>query len=111
MTRLRWKVEQGATFKRTITYKTSSNLPVSLVGAIVTIRLTPKDRSTITYSTETGHVVLTSPTQGKCVFTIPYTETSSFTNWKTGNFDVNILFPNGTNQRIFSGTMTVDPRA
>lgn len=105
-------IYQGATFRRTFTWKTGSSLtPVNLTG--FTARMQVRKKITdpdpvISLTTSNGGIVLTNPTAGEFEIVITDTLTSALTI-KTGVYDLEFVAPGGDVSRLMQGAVEVSP--
>jgi hypothetical protein len=107
--KLKLTIYQGATFRKKFEY-TAGNLPVILTGSKITLEIAPADLSAkITYSTETGHVVIDGPLVGKFFIRIPPATTAGYT-WQTARYNLLIEYPNGDITRLLEGGVAVSRR-
>lgn len=103
------KIDQGATYNETVTWKSGKpSVPVDLTGctAKMQVRLKLDTPTTLLeLTTENGGIVL-----GGIMGTITRyisDENTSLITWKTGVYDLKIMYPDGTTVRKISGTVTV----
>ena len=105
------KIEQGATFDRTYTWKAGlakTAAPVDLTGctALAQFRTSAEsDAVLFSLSTADGRIAL-GGASGTIRFLIPATDTSTI-GWEEAVYDLNITFPDGTVVRRMAGTVAV----
>lgn len=109
--KLKLGIEQGATFDKTVTWKTGDPLaPVDLTGATARMQIRAKIESPDVLeelTTTNGGIVLGDATGDVTIF-IEATATAAYT-WRTGVYDLEIEFTNGTVKRLLSGSVSVSP--
>lgn len=112
--KVKFEIDQGATFDKTITWKTGTNkansVPVDLTGckARSQFRETVESETVLLeLTTENGRIVLGGPT-GEIRILITATDTAAL-RWTAGVYDLEVEFPNGTVIRRIAGTVAVSP--
>jgi hypothetical protein len=98
-------IEQGATFRRTLTVK-AAGVAVPLTGytARAQIRAKAADAAVLHEITCT----IPTPANGQIVMLITDEDTAAFT-WKTGVWDLELETPTGDVTRLLKGSVEVDP--
>lgn len=105
------KVEQGATFEQTITWKAGQPAaPVDITGC--TARMHARERldeatPLLTMTTENGAITL-GGAAGTIALALTATETAAIT-WTRGVYDLEIVYPDGRVRRLLTGKITVSP--
>lgn len=100
-------VEQGATFKKRLTWRDKNRRPVPLVGYTARMQIRPTVASTeVIYelTSANGRIVLTSP--GVIELNISDADTSTL---KAGVYDLELVSPTGQVIRLIEGKVTVSP--
>ncbi|WP_043004854.1 hypothetical protein [Comamonas testosteroni] len=111
--KVKLEIDQGATFDKTITWKTGTkvqSVPVDLTGckARSQFRETVESETVLLeLTTENGRIVLGGPT-GEIRILITATDTAAL-QWSAAVYDLEIEFPNGTVVRRFAGSVAVSP--
>ena len=109
--KLKLIVEQGATFRKTLTWKAGTPaLPVDLTGCTARMHIRAEVASTATLATlttENGGITL-GDALGTIVLFISPTDTALFT-WTDGVYDLEIVFSLTDVRRLVYGPVTVDP--
>lgn len=109
--KLKLLVEQGATFRKTLTWKAGTPaVPVDLTGC--TARLQFRSEVTaaaplVTLTTENNGIVL-GGVLGTIELVITATATAGFT-WTSAVYDLEIVFATGDVRRLIYGAVTVSP--
>lgn len=97
---------QGDTFRRTITYK-STSAPIDLTGSAIQFEIVPISSSPkITY-TLSNYISLYSPTEGVFKIDIPSSITQTY-RWRKANYEITVIFADTSTKRILKGTIVVD---
>jgi Big-like domain-containing protein len=104
-------IEQGATFRRTITYLQASGEPRDLTGYTARMQIKTAAGGTLLYELTTGNgrIVIDGP-NGRISMEILDTDTSGFT-WTKGVYDLEIISAEATPTvtRLVEGKVTVTP--
>ena len=110
--KLALEIEQGATFKKTITWKAGTPpAPVDITGCTAHMQVRARTDCTtvvLDLSTKNGGIVLGGLT-GTVALVISATQTAALVV-HAGVYDLGIKFPDGTIRRLLSGAVTVSPR-
>ena len=104
------KIDQGATFTKVVTWKTSPSTPVDLTGCTARMQVRSKvDSPTVllSLSTTDGSIVL-GGTAGTVTLKLSATQTAAIT-WTTGVYDLEVVFSDGTVKRLIQGSVSVSP--
>lgn len=105
-------IEQGATYPRVFTWKAGDPAtPVDLTGC--TARLQIRGRVTdadVLYemTSEPGGGLVLGDAAGTIALTIPDEDSAEWT-WRSGVYDLEIAFPDGTVRRLLRGGVSVSP--
>jgi hypothetical protein len=103
-------IEQGATFTLPLTYKDADDDPVPLTDALARMQIRQKVTSTDTIvdldSDTLGGITISDP--GGITVVISDEVTAAITI-KTGVYDLEIEWVDGTVTRLLQGTVTVSP--
>lgn len=102
--KVKFTVYQGSTFKKSFIYKKTT--PVDLTGCKIFLKIAPTTLPALEYSTETGHIIIPDPTEGKFIITITDEETTTYV-WSSAKYNLHIEFPNGEVYRLLEGTFKV----
>jgi hypothetical protein len=112
-------VDQGSTFRKTITWKDSSNTVVNLTGYTARMQVRPTYSSasaTVSLTTANGGVVLggTSGTiqlyiSATATAAIPTASPSQFSDAFIGVYDLELVSPSGDVTRLLNGDFVVTP--
>ncbi|MDN6885279.1 hypothetical protein QMO14_16865 [Variovorax sp. CAN2819] len=109
--RIKLSIEQGATFTKTVTWKTGKPaLPVDLTGCTARMQVREKIESAgilLSLSTDDGRISL-GGAAGTINLRVEADDTAAIT-WKTGVYDLEVEFSDGTVRRLFSGSVSVSP--
>ena len=106
------KINQGATFSKLVTWKTGTPpVPVDLTGCTARMQVRARvDSPTalLDLTTENGGIVL-----GGVLGTIEFCKLSATASaaigWKSGVYDLEIVFPGGTVLRKMAGSVAISP--
>lgn len=105
-------IYQGATFDDSAVWKAgetkASVQPVDLTGCTARMQIREKiDSPTplLELTTENGRIVLGGVT-GEIAFSLDPVLTAALT-WRSGVYDLEIVYPDGAVRRLFSGAVTV----
>lgn len=103
------KINQGETYRHTLTWKTEDGTPVNLTGYFARMQI----RSTVdspvvlvSLTTENGGINITNALTGEFKLFISATDTSAFT-WVAGMYDLEMLAPNTDVIRLLAGSVSV----
>jgi len=102
--------EQGATFRRELVWRDSSEQPVNLQGYTARMQVRPNIKSAIVLvdlTTENARLVLDAA-DGKVTMTLSATTTATFTP-KQYVYDLELVAGNEEVTRLLQGTFTVVP--
>jgi len=111
--KLNLKIDQGATFRKPVTWKLgpAPGTPVDLTGCTARMHVRLKVNSPgaplLELTTENGGVVL-----GGALGTVEMVltdEQTSAIDWASAVYDLEITFANGTVRRLLQGTVSVSP--
>lgn len=109
--KLKLSIDQGATFTKTVTWKTGKPaVPVDLTGCTARMQIREKIESTavlLELSTTDGRITL-GGTAGTVNLRVEAVDTAAIT-WRSGVYDLEIEFTDGTVRRLFSGPVSVSP--
>lgn len=109
--KIKLSIEQGATFTKTVTWKTGKPaLPVDLTGCVARMQVREKVDSTavlLTLTSADGRITL-GGAAGTVVLRVDADDTAAIT-WKGGVYDLEIEFADGTVRRLLAGTVSVSP--
>ena len=109
--KLSLKIDQGATFTKTVTWKTGKPpVAVDLTGAAARMQIREKLEAPdvlLELSTTNGGVSL-GGVDGTVVLRIEADATAALT-WRIGVYDLEIEFADGTVRRLLSGGVSVSP--
>ena len=101
-----FEVDQGTTFKASMTY-TAAGIPVDLTGSAFTLEIKPvSGHPKITYNL-TNYIFLESPESGKFRIEIPDTETLEF-RWRKANYHLTFEDSLSVSKILLRGTITVN---
>lgn len=105
-------IEQGATFTRTLTYKTkATNLPIDLTGwnARMKIKVKSVDVAVILSLTMGSGLTIPNPTDGKIYITITSVQTAAF-DFNKAVYDLEIYDTSSpvVVKRLLKGKFTLD---
>lgn len=103
-------IEQGSTFRFSLTWSDTFNVPIDLTG--YTARMHIRDVITnpvflLELTTGNGRIAIT-PLLGKIELILSDTITAAIT-WTSGVYDLEIISPAGEVTRLVQGTVTVSP--
>lgn len=107
-------LEQGATFRLTITWTDASNNPISLVGATAHMSIRTQVANTDTGSplidltTANGGLTL-GGVAGTISILITAAQTAALTVAR-GRYDLYVTLSNGDRDRLMEGAVTIDPQ-
>lgn len=107
------EIDQGATFDKTITWKTGTKanaVPVDLTGCKARSQFRESVESEVVLlelTTENQRILLGGPT-GEIRILISATDTAAI-GWTSGVYDLEIEFPDGTVVRRIAGSVVVSP--
>jgi len=105
-----FKIEQGATFQRTITWKDSNGNPIDLTGYKIRLqaRINPNDKDPIidlSTSPEVGGIeILTPAGNGQFRITMDASDTASL-DFAEALYDLEAEDPDGNVTRLLEGTI------
>ncbi|MEZ2293932.1 hypothetical protein [Variovorax sp. RCC_210] len=109
--KLSLKIDQGATFTKTVTWKTGKPpAPVDLTGAAARMQIREKLEAPevlIELTTTNGGIVLGAAV-GTVTLRIEADATAAIT-WRTAVYDLEVVFADGTVRRLLSGSVAVSP--
>lgn len=109
--KLKLLVEQGATFRKTLTWKAGAPaVPVDLTGCTARLQFRSEIAAAtplVTLTTENGGIVL-GGVLGTIELIITAAVTAAFT-WTAAVYDLEIVFTSGDVRRLVYGTVTVSP--
>ncbi|RST54100.1 hypothetical protein [Variovorax sp. DXTD-1] len=109
--KLKLSIDQGATFTKTVTWKTGKPaLPVDLTGCTARMQVREtiqSDDVLLELSTTDGRITL-GGTAGTVNLRVEAADTAIIA-WKSGVYDLEIQFADGTVRRLLSGSVTVSP--
>lgn len=106
-------VYQGASFNKPFYWsiidgETQERIPVDLTGAEIRMQLrTRVDGPVIVDFLESGYIYITDPEKGGWEISIS-AEDTALLDFRSGVFDIEVKFPEGTVTRIVSGTLVLD---
>lgn len=110
-------INQGATYRRTFTWKTTlccgqwvagaEPSPVDLTGYTASMQIRAFPLATTVLYTATPDIVLGGEL-GTITLTIPASDTEDFT-WWSGVYDLLLMSPLGVVTRVLQGSVTVSP--
>lgn len=107
--KLKLTIEQGATFRKTLTWKTGATpTPVNLTGCTARMQLRSEVASPtvlLSLTTENGGIAL-GGTSGTIVLLVSATATALIT-WAAAVYDLEVVFANGDVRRLVYGPVTV----
>lgn len=109
--KLSLKIDQGATFTKTVTWKTGKPAaPVDLTGA--TARMQVRERLDaplvlVELNTENNGIVL-GGADGTVSMRIEASATAGYA-WRSGIYDLEVQFADGTVRRLLAGGVAVSP--
>lgn len=105
------KIDQGATFTKSVTWKTGKPpVPVDLTGASarMQIRATLESAAVLVeLTTENGGIVL-GGVAGTVALRLEAIATAAYA-WSSGVYDLEVQFSDGTVRRLLSGGVSVSP--
>lgn len=109
--KLKLTIEQGATFRKTLTWKTGTPaVAVDLTGCTARMHIRAEIASATTLvalTTENGGIIL-GGTAGTIVLLITAVATAAFA-WETGVYDLEVVLTNGDVRRLLYGPVAVSP--
>lgn len=109
--KLKLSIDQGATFTKTVTWKTGKPaVPVDLTGATARMQVRATLEATavlVDLTTENGGITL-GDAAGTVVLRIEAAATAAYA-WRSGVYDLEVRFSDGTVRRLFSGSVSVSP--
>ena len=109
--KLKLTIEQGATFRKTLTWKTGTPaLPVDLTGCTARMQIRSEISATetlVSLTSEAGNIVL-GGVLGTIEIIMTATATAAFT-WTEAVYDLEIVFLSGDVTRLVYGAVTVSP--
>lgn len=109
--KLNLKVDQGATFAKTVTWKTGTPaVAVNLTGCSARMQVRAKLTDTavlLDLTTLNGGIVL-GGTAGTVEIKISATQTTAIT-WVNAVYDLEVVFADATVRRLLAGNVTVSP--
>lgn len=109
--KLNLKIEQGASFEKTLTWKNPDGTPVDLTGATARMHARAKVNSPGTplldLSTENGGIVL-GGTAGTVKIVLTDAQTAAI-DWTAAVHDLEVRFPSGFVRRLIQGGISVSP--
>jgi hypothetical protein len=103
-----FEIEQGATFRRSVTYKDSDDVAIDLSNATVRMQIRnnySSEEAAISLSTPDSGIALESDT-GVFTFTITAEQTAALT-FVQGVYDIEIEYASGDVERILEGRVKV----
>lgn len=103
-------IEQGATFRRTLTWQQANKRPVNLTGytALLQVRETAAATGVLlSLSTENGGLTIAGST-GQITILITDEQSLALT-FTSGVYDLLLMAPNGDRVRLIEGKVTVSP--
>jgi len=103
------QMDQGGSFLKRVIWK-PAGIPANLTGCTAIAQVRSQLNSEVvlhTFSTAVGNLLLGGAT-GTVELVMQDEETAAAT-WKTGVYDLMILFPDGTKRRLLHGTATITP--
>ena len=102
-------IEQGATFRKTLTWKTGSPaMPVDLTGYSARLQVRAKiddAEPLLSLTTENGGITL-GTTDGTIALYLSATDSAAI-DWKKGLYDLELTAPNGDVTRLVAGSVEV----
>ncbi|MDD2711286.1 MAG: hypothetical protein PHU77_00060 [Simplicispira sp.] len=105
------KIEQGATFDKTYTWKAGpAAIPVDLTGCVARAHIRadlPDPAILLALTTETGRIEL-GGAAGTIRIYLHATDTAAI-DWEAGVYDLEIEFPDGRVVRRMAGPVSVSP--
>ena len=107
--KLKLTVEQGATFRKTLTWKAGTPaVAVDLTGCTARMHIRTEIASPVplvTLTTENGGITL-GGAAGTIVLLIAATTTAAI-NWEAGVYDLEVVFTNGDVRRLLYGPVAI----
>lgn len=105
------KIEQGATFRKTVVWKSGSPpAPVNLTGCVARMHVRSEIKATdvlLDLSTANGGITL-GGTSGVVELVQTDEQTAAIT-WVSGVYDLEVEFANGEVRRLLYGSVSVSP--
>ena len=103
-------IEQGATFRHTLTYLDSDENPINLTDyeANMEIRSTVREEEVLAFLSTSNSKISINGTEGQIVLVIDPSETSTY-DWETGVYDLELVSPPGEITRLVYGSVTISP--
>jgi hypothetical protein len=102
-----FKIEQGATFNNTITYKNAASVAINISGATITLKAKDNRSDTnfvITLSVDNG-ITLSNPSAGEFKISIPAATTAAY-KFNRADYDLDITL-SGTVTRLLTGQIQI----
>lgn len=113
--KIKLEIPQGATFSKVVTWKTGATkataTPVDLTGCTARMQVRAKIDSTsalLDLTTENDGIIL-GGVAGTIDFCRLTAAASAAITWKSGVYDLEIIFPDGTVLRKIYGSVSVSP--
>lgn len=110
--KLSLKVYQGATFTQPLVWKAGDPLqPVDLTGCTARMQIRERVNSPgvlFSLTSEVGGGIVLGGAAGTIDIEIDATDTATF-NWRSGVYDLEIVYPDGKVRRLFEGSIQVAP--
>lgn len=103
-------IEQGATFRHTLTYLDSDENPIDLTDyeANMEIRSNVREDVTLAYLSTSNSKISINGVEGQIVLVIDPDETATY-DWETGVYDLELVSLTGEITRLVYGSVTVSP--
>lgn len=103
-------IEQGATYRNTLTWKDASGSLVNLTGATAKMQIRPDyGNATVLHQLDTNNGGITlGGTAGTVALYIAAADTAGFT-WTSGVYDLDVTLSNGDVVRLVQGGVGVSP--
>lgn len=104
------KIEQGATFEKTLNWKNPDGTPVDLTGCTARMHVRTKigaPDKLLDLTTANGGIVL-GGTAGTVQIVLTAAQTEALT-WTTAVYDLEVEFSNGFVRRLIQGGVSVSP--
>lgn len=104
--KLNLNIEQGATFRKSLTWKDETGNPVDLTGYTASMRIAVHGAAYMDLSTADNSISLASG--GVINLLIPAEVTDAMT-WAVGKYDLKLVGSNGDEVRLVEGSVYVSP--
>lgn len=108
--KLKFTIYQGATFRKRLTWKSPSGVPIDLTGCTARMQVRPEVESpTVLLELTTANGGITLGGVAGTIELFVSDDASTLFTWTAGVWDLEIEFPGGDVRRLAQGSISVSP--